>query len=125
MSQIRACIEAPITRAPEKHQFRPFAFYPFCSVQRALARLGGSTALQAELPAKRLELQGVAQGGQISAFTTATSELLSPVQGTAGRQGLPLHVDARQIGDEPGRRRASRWRSSWAQWMRIVSGRVR
>src|SRR5215472_2043103 len=78
MSQIRACIEAPITHAPEKHQFRPFAFYPFCSVQRALARLGGSTALQAELPAKRLELQGVAQGGQISAFTTATSELLSP-----------------------------------------------
>src|SRR5215831_3111705 len=90
MSQIRACIEAPITHAPEKHQFRPFAFYPFCSVQRALARLGGSTALQAELPAKRLELQGVAQGGQISAFTTGQSELLSPVQGTTGRQGLPL-----------------------------------
>jgi putative ABC transport system substrate-binding protein len=75
--------------------FDPVATGDVATLARPGGRVTGLTALQSELPAKRLELvrellPGV---GKVVVFTNEqTSAQLSLVQGTARRLGLPLHV---------------------------------
>jgi ABC-type uncharacterized transport system substrate-binding protein len=75
--------------------FDPLATGDVASLARPGGRLTGVTALQSELPAKRVELlkELLPNVGKIAVFTNEqTSEQLSLVQGTARRLGLPLHV---------------------------------
>jgi putative tryptophan/tyrosine transport system substrate-binding protein len=75
--------------------FDPVATGEVASLARPGGRLTGVTALQSQLPAKRVELlkELLPAAGKVAVFTNEqTSEQLSLVQGTARRLGLPLHV---------------------------------
>ena len=75
--------------------FDPVATGDVASLARPGGRLTGVTALQSELPAKRVELlkELLPNVGKAAVFTNEqTSAQLSLVQGTARRLGLPLHV---------------------------------
>jgi putative ABC transport system substrate-binding protein len=75
--------------------FDPVATGDVASLARPGGRVTGVTALQSELPAKRLELLTEMLPGvsKVAVFTNEqTSAQLSLVQGTARRIGLPLHV---------------------------------
>lgn len=75
--------------------FDPVATGDVASLARPGGRVTGLTALQSELPAKRLELVSELLPGvrKVVVFTNEqTSAQLSLVQGTARRLGLPLHV---------------------------------
>src|SRR5262249_20915105 len=75
--------------------FDPVATGDVASLARPGGRLTGLTALQSELPAKRVELlkELLPNVGKVAVFANEqTSEQLSLVRGTARRLGLPLHV---------------------------------
>src|SRR5262249_881668 len=75
--------------------FDPVATGDVASLARPGGRLTGVTALQSELPGKRLELlkELLPKVGKVAVFTNEqTSEQLSLVQGTARLLGLQLHV---------------------------------
>lgn len=65
------------------------------SLSRPGGRVTGVTAMQATMPAKRLELfrEMLPRAGKVAVFTNSeTADQLSLVQGTARRLGWPLHV---------------------------------
>jgi len=75
--------------------FDPVATGDVASLARPGGRLTGVTALQSELPAKRVELlkELLPKARKAAVFTNEqTSEQLPLVQGAARRLGLPLHV---------------------------------
>lgn len=75
--------------------FDPVATGDVASLARPGGRVTGVTALQSELPAKRLELlKELLPGmGKVAVFTNEqTTAQLALVQGTARRMGLALHV---------------------------------
>lgn len=75
--------------------FDPVATGDVASLAQPGGRVTGVTALQSQLPAKRLELlkELLPGAGRVAVFANEqTSAQLSLVQGTARRLGLPLHV---------------------------------
>ena len=75
--------------------FDPLATGDIASLARPGGRVTGVTALQSELPAKRLELlkEMLPGVGNVAVFTNEqTSAQLSLVRGTARRLSLPLHI---------------------------------
>ncbi len=75
--------------------FDPLATGDIASLARPGGRVTGVTALQSELPAKRLELlkEMLPSVSSVAVFTNEqTSEQLSLVRGTARRLGLPVHL---------------------------------
>jgi ABC-type uncharacterized transport system substrate-binding protein len=75
--------------------FDPVATGDVASLARPGGRVTGVTALQSELPAKRLELLKELLPGvsRVAVFTNEeTTGQLAPVLGTARRLGLALHV---------------------------------
>ena len=75
--------------------FDPVATGDVASLARPGGRVTGVTAMQATMPAKRLELlkEMLPGTGKVGVFSNSqTAEQLSVVQGTARRMGLSLHI---------------------------------